>query len=45
MVEVEGEIDEQTISVLIDPGSTHSYITPGLVRCALGIIQSIEDHG
>ena len=28
MVEVEGEIAEQTVSVLINPGSTHSYITP-----------------
>ena len=36
VVEVEGEIAEQTISVLIDPRSTHSYITPGLVEmCTL----------
>ena len=32
MVEVEGEIAKQTVYVLIDPGSTHSYITPGLVE-------------
>ena len=32
MVEFEGTIDEQTVSILIDPGSTHSYITPGLVE-------------
>ena len=32
VVEVEGDISEHTISVLIDPGSTHSYITPGLIE-------------
>ena len=36
MVEFEGEIDKHTISVLIDLGSTHSYITLGLVEmCTL----------
>ena len=36
MVEVEGEIIEHTVSVLIDLGLTHSYITPGLVEmCTL----------
>ena len=36
MVEVEGEIAEQIVSILIDPGSTHSYIAPGLVEtCTL----------
>ena len=36
VVEVEGEIVEQTVSVLIDPRSTHSYITPRLVElCTL----------
>ena len=36
MVEVKGEIAEQTVSVLIDPGSTHNYITPRLVEmCTL----------
>ena len=36
VVEVGGEIIEQIVSVLIDPGSTHSYITPGLVdMCTL----------
>ena len=35
MVEVEGKIAELSISVLIDPGSTHSYITPRIVEiCA-----------
>ena len=35
MVEVEGEIVEP-VSILIYPGSTHSYITPRLVEmCAL----------
>ena len=36
MVEVEGDIVEQTVSILIELGSTHSYITPGLVEtCTL----------
>ena len=35
MVEVEGEIAEQIISILIDLGSTHSYITLRVVEiCA-----------
>ena len=32
MVEVEGKIFEQSVSVLIDPGSTHSYINPRIVE-------------
>ena len=32
MVEVAGKIVEQSISILIDPGSTHSYITPRVVE-------------
>ena len=36
MVEVEGEIVEQNVFVLVDPGLTHNYITPGLVEmCTL----------
>ena len=36
VVEVEGEIVEQTVYVLIDPGLTHIYITLGLVKmCTL----------
>ena len=36
VVEVEGEIAKQTVSVLIEPRSTHSYITPRLVEmCTL----------
>ena len=31
VVEVVGKIVEQSISILIDPGSTHSYITPRVV--------------
>ena len=31
MVEVVGKIAEQFVSILIDPGSTHSYITPRVV--------------
>ena len=35
MVEVAGNIVEQSVSILIDPGSTHSYITPRVVEiCA-----------
>ena len=35
MVEVAGKIVEQSVSILIDPGSTHSYITPRVVEiCA-----------
>ena len=32
MVEVIGKIVEQSISILIDPGSTHSYITHRVVE-------------
>ena len=32
VVEVAGKIVEQSISILIDPGSTHSYITPRVVE-------------
>ena len=36
VVEVEGEIVEQTVSVLIDLGSTHSSITPRFIEmCTL----------
>ena len=36
VVEVVGNIVEQSVSILIDPGSTHSYITPIVVEnCAL----------
>ena len=36
VVVVEGEIAEQTVSILIDPRSTYSYITPRLVEmCTL----------
>ena len=35
MVEVEGKIAKQTISILIDPRSTHSYISLNVVEiCA-----------
>ena len=35
MVEVAGKIVEQSVSILIEPGSTHSYITPRVVEiCA-----------
>ena len=36
MVEVAGKIVEQSVSILIDPSSTHSYITPRVVDiCAI----------
>ena len=31
MVEVAGKIVEQSVSILIDPGFTHSYMTPRVV--------------
>ena len=31
MVEVTGKIVVQPVSILIDPGSTHSYIAPRVV--------------
>ena len=35
VVEVAGKIVEKSVSILIDPGSTHSYITPRVVEiCA-----------
>ena len=35
VVEVAGMIVEQSVSILIDPSSTHSYITPRVVEiCA-----------
>ena len=35
VVEVAGKIVDQSVSILIDPGSTHSYITPRVVEiCA-----------
>ena len=35
MVEFSGKIVEQSVSILIDPSSTHSYITPRVVEiCA-----------
>jgi hypothetical protein len=36
VVEVEGKIAKQSISILIDPGSTHSYVSPKVVEgCSL----------
>ena len=36
MVEVVGKIVEQSISILIDPSSTHNYIAPRVMGvCAL----------
>ena len=32
VVEVAGKIVEKSVSILIDPGSTHSYITPIVVE-------------
>ena len=31
VVEVAGKIVEKSLSILIEPGSTHSYITPRVV--------------
>ena len=35
VVEVAGKIVEQYVSILIEPGSTHSYITPRVVEMFL----------
>ena len=35
VVEVAGKIVEQSVSVLIDPGSTHNYITPRVVEIVI----------
>ena len=36
VIEVAGKIVEKSISILIDPGSTHNYISPRVVEvCAL----------
>jgi hypothetical protein len=32
MIEVEGMINDQTIAILIDSGSSHSYIDPNMVE-------------
>jgi hypothetical protein len=32
MIEVEGKINDQLISILIDLGASHSYIDPNLVE-------------
>ena len=38
MVEVEGKINQTPISILIDPGSSLSYISPNLVeKCKLPV--------
>ena len=40
MVEVAGKIIQQYFSILIDPGSTHSYITPRVVEiCAFNKVK------
>jgi len=31
MIEIEGTINNQTISILVDYGASHSYIDPSLV--------------
>ena len=45
MVEVEGEIVERTVFVLIEPRSTHNYISLELFKCALWRNQSIGYRG
>ena len=45
MVEVVGNIVEQSVSILINPGSTHSYITPKVVEiCAFKKLKH-RNHG
>ena len=45
MVEFAGNIVEQSVSILIDPGSTHSYITPRVVENCAFKKESIENLG
>ena len=40
MVEVAGKIVDQSVTILIDPGFTHSYITPRVVEvCAFNKVK------
>lgn len=40
MIEFEGKIFDQTISILIDPGATLSYISPKIVeQCCLQVVK------
>ena len=44
MVEVAGKIAKQFVYVLIDPGSTHRYITPRVVEaCAFKKLKHSHD--
>ena len=45
VVEVAGKIVEQSVSIFIDPRSTHSYITPRVVEIFAFKKLSIVDHG
>ena len=45
VVEFAGKIVEQSISILIDPGSTHIYIAPRVVEVCALMEQTIESHG
>ena len=43
MVEVAGKIAEQSVSILIDPGSPHSYISPRVVKiCTLKKVKHVK---
>jgi len=43
MIEVEGMINKQSISILVDSGASHSYIDPSLVE-SLHLERSKHDH-
>jgi hypothetical protein len=45
MVEVEGNIVKQSISILIDMGSSHNYVTPKLLKLVLLRSASIISFG
>ena len=46
VVEVEGKIAKQSVSILIDPGSTHNYITPKIVEiCAFKKLKHSKCNG
>jgi predicted aspartyl protease len=45
MIEVEGKINNQPISILIDSGASHSYLDPKMVENSICRESSLENHG
>ena len=43
MVEIEGKILNTSVSILIDPGACHSYVSPKIVDlCKLGKVKHVK---